>query len=250
MHKNGLSFAFALLFLLLPPISYCQITYQEYDYYSDGTNNQYSEPVQYYPDQNGYPSRAADDAGYVSVTPNYDEYESHPPDDSSYYYDKKFADGPDTEDDYEIAPKSKVLTDGRLPIQISPPGEKVIVIDPKQHAWGAYSASGQLLRSGLASAGAKWCRDRGRPCRTKTGSFRIFSLGDESCVSSIYPLNEGGGAPMPYCMFFNGNQGLHGSNQLAEANISHGCVRVSVSDARWIRFDFARMGTKIIVKSY
>ncbi len=44
---------------------------------------------------------------------------------------------------------------------------------------------------------------------------------------------------MPYCMFFNGNQGLHGSPYVMEGNVSHGCVRLSVSDAEWLRFNFA-----------
>lgn len=55
---------------------------------------------------------------------------------------------------------------------------------------------------------------------------------------------------MPYCMFFNGNQALHGSHELAEGNISHGCVRISVDDAYWVRFNFANVGTKVIVMSY
>jgi len=136
-----------------------------------------------------------------------------------------------------------------LPGHISPPGEKVIIVDPNVHSWGAYSADGILLRSGLASAGSKWCRDLGRPCRTRSGTFRIHSLGDSDCVSSKFPLGEGG-APMPYCMYFNGAQGLHGSNELAEANISHGCVRMSVSSARWLRYNFAHIGTKVIIRPY
>ncbi|MHB1947267.1 MAG: L,D-transpeptidase [Gammaproteobacteria bacterium] len=136
-----------------------------------------------------------------------------------------------------------------LPGHISPPGEKVIIVDPNIHSWGAYSADGTLLRSGLASAGSKWCRDLGRPCRTRAGTFRIHSLGDSSCISSKFPLGEGG-APMPYCMYFNGAQALHGSNELAEANISHGCVRMSVSSARWLRYNFAHIGTKVIVRPY
>ncbi len=129
------------------------------------------------------------------------------------------------------------------------PSEKLIIINPRLHVWGAYSENGKLLRAGLATAGAKWCEDIGRPCRTKTGSFRIYSLGNRDCISSIYPVGEGG-APMPYCMFFNGGQGIHGSNHLAEANLSHGCVRVSVDDAEWIRHNFAQVGTKVIVESY
>lgn len=137
----------------------------------------------------------------------------------------------------------------RLPKQIET-NEKTIVIDPHVHAWGAYSAQGKLIRAGLATAGAKWCEDIGRPCRTKTGVFRIQSLGDSDCISNKFPVDEGGGAPMPYCMYFNGGQALHGSHELAEANLSHGCVRIHVQDAQWLRFEFANIGTKVIVKPY
>lgn len=144
-----------------------------------------------------------------------------------------------------------------LPSQISPPGEKVIIVDPRIHRWGAYSSDGELIRSGMATAGGHWCKDIKRSCRTKTGTFRIFSLGNSGCKSRKYPLPRGG-APMPYCMFFNGGQGLHGSNQVFNGNGSHGCVRLHVDDARWIRFDFAEgpsdnngfRGTKVIVRPY
>ncbi len=136
----------------------------------------------------------------------------------------------------------------RLPKHIST-NERVIIVNPRNHVWGAYSESGKLIRAGLATSGARWCQDIGRSCRTKTGVFRIYSLGDSNCVSSIYPVGEGG-APMPYCMFFNGGQGLHGSNHLAEGNLSHGCVRISVNEAEWIRYNFARKGTKVIIQSY
>lgn len=126
--------------------------------------------------------------------------------------------------------------------------EKMIVVDPNIHSWGAYN-KGQLVRSGMATAGASWCPDIGRPCKTRAGKFRIQSLGSASCKSTLYPLPRGG-APMPYCMFFNGNQGLHGSNEVVAGNISHGCVRLNVGDASWIRHDFASVGTKVVVKSY
>lgn len=138
----------------------------------------------------------------------------------------------------------------RLPQHINT-GERTILINPKVHAWGAYESNGQLIRAGLATAGAKWCADIKRACKTKAGTFRIQSLGSASCKSSIYPLPKGG-APMPYCMFFNGNQGLHGSprSKVVEGNISHGCVRMHVEDARWIRYEFGRIGTKVIVRPY
>ena len=137
----------------------------------------------------------------------------------------------------------------RMPSSIPAPGQKVIVVDPSVHAWGAYGPDGDLIRSGIATAGANYCPDIKRPCRTRVGTFRIQSLGSFSCKSSIYPLPRGG-APMPYCMFFNGNQGLHGSYNVVDGNASHGCVRLTVSDAEWVRFNFASIGTKVIVRPY
>lgn len=137
----------------------------------------------------------------------------------------------------------------RLPSQISAQGEKVIVVDPRVHAWGAYTPEGSLVKAGLVTAGSHWCPDIHRPCRTRAGSFRIFSLGDRSCKSHKYPIGRGG-ARMPYCMYFNGGQGLHGSYEVVEGNISHGCVRMHVSDAEWLRFNFAHVGTKVIVRPY
>jgi lipoprotein-anchoring transpeptidase ErfK/SrfK len=137
----------------------------------------------------------------------------------------------------------------RLPAQFASGGEKVIIIDPKKHVWGGYDTNGKLIRAGLATAGARYCHDVRRPCMTKSGTFRIQTLGDSRCKSRKYPIGKGG-APMPYCMYFNGAQGLHGSYELAEANMSHGCVRVSVEDARWLRNNFVKIGTKVIVKPY
>jgi hypothetical protein len=146
---------------------------------------------------------------------------------------------------------------GSMPGEISAPGEKVIIIDPNIHAFGAYDASGHLLRTGLVTAGNSYCRDIHRGCRTRSGSFRIYSLGGPGCRSHRYPLPHGG-APMPYCMFFNGNQGLHGSYEVVYGNISHGCVRMHVADARWLRYNFVEgpsgsngyRGTRVIVRPY
>lgn len=137
--------------------------------------------------------------------------------------------------------------EARLPHTIAST-EKAVLVDPNVHAWGAYE-NGNLIKAGIATAGSNWCPDIGRPCRTKSGTFRIQSLGSQDCKSHIFPVPRGG-APMPYCMYFNGGQALHGSYETAEANISHGCVRMNVSDAEWLRFNFANVGTKVIVKSY
>jgi hypothetical protein len=136
----------------------------------------------------------------------------------------------------------------RIPSSINT-GEKVVVIDPRVHVWGAYDSNGSLVKAGLATAGGGWCADIGRSCRTKPGSFRVASLGSPNCKSSKYPVPHGG-APMPYCMFFNGGQGMHGSYQVVEGNVSHGCVRMKVPDAEWLRYNFVNVGTKVVVKPY
>ena len=136
--------------------------------------------------------------------------------------------------------------------------ERTVIFDPSLFAWGAYDSDGSLVRWGPATGGAGWCKDIGRSCRTKAGSFRINSMGSSNCVSSKFPIPNGG-APMPYCMFFNGGQALHGSpGQVVKENVSHGCVRLFVQDAEWLRYEFVEppsesndyKGTKVIVKPY
>ncbi|MBV9576830.1 MAG: L,D-transpeptidase [Gammaproteobacteria bacterium] len=146
-----------------------------------------------------------------------------------------------------------------LPTNIEPVGEKFILVDPHVHAWGAYTAAGQLIHWGIATAGADWCKDIQQPCRTKTGVFRIYSMGDSDCISTRFPVPKGG-APMPYCMYFNRFQALHGypASHVIRGNISHGCVRMHVNDAKWIRYEFAEgpnesnhyQGTLVIVRPY
>lgn len=145
-----------------------------------------------------------------------------------------------------------------FPKQIQPPQEKLVVVDPSIYAWGAYDADGTLVRWGPASAGSDWCRDLDSPCHTRSGSFRVYSLGSSDCISHKFPLPRGG-APMPYCMYFNNGQALHGEpNGLPGYNASHGCVRLYVNDAEWLRYDFIDgpdstndyRGTRVIVGPY
>jgi lipoprotein-anchoring transpeptidase ErfK/SrfK len=137
----------------------------------------------------------------------------------------------------------------RLPATIDS-GEKVVMVDPRVHVWGAYNG-GKLVKSGLATAGSDFCPDIGRRCHTSSGQFRVLSLGGPECKSKIFPVPKGG-APRPYCMFFHGGQALHGvsEGEVVEGNISHGCVRLHVADAEWLRFNFVNVGTKVIVKPY
>lgn len=139
----------------------------------------------------------------------------------------------------------------RLPSIYQTDGQKLILIDPAVHAWGAYDETGSLVRGGIATAGADYCPDIGRACRTHIGAFAVYRMGDETCYSKTYPVGEGG-ALMPYCMFFDGGQSLHGSPDqiMADANISHGCVHLRIPDAAWLRYQFADIGTKVVILPY
>lgn len=151
-------------------------------------------------------------------------------------------------------PKPDTNYADRMPAQMDTKGRKMIVVDPRVHTWGAYDKTGKLVKAGIATSGGIECPpdDPDEPsCRTTPGTFRIFSLGDEGCYSKVYPRPEGGGL-MPYCMYFNGGQALHGSPDVAivEANVSHGCVRMRIPDAAWVRFNFAEIGTTVKVLPY
>ena len=158
---------------------------------------------------------------------------------------------------YEISGSAFATDNAPMPQHIRGIGEKMIVVDPREHFFGAYNASGKLIRWGLATAGKDYCRDSNEACRTRTGNYRIYSLGSENCTSKKYP-QPFGGAPMPYCMFFASGQAIHGSDEVAFDNESHGCIRVHVSDAKWLRYEFVEApssknhfrGTVVKIKPY
>lgn len=145
-----------------------------------------------------------------------------------------------------------------FPRYIESPEEKLLIFDPKVQAFGAYDADGTLVNWGPAVGGNDWCPDIKSSCRTKAGEFRIYSLGNSNCKSRKFPIPRGG-APMPFCMFFNGGQAFHGSpGGVIARHASHGCVRLFVPDAEWLRYDFVEppvesnnyRGTKVVVLPY
>lgn len=54
-------------------------------------------------------------------------------------------------DDLEAA---DIMDFSPFPLNVPAPGEKVVIVDPVDLAWGAYDESGMLVRWGPASAGA------------------------------------------------------------------------------------------------
>lgn len=125
-----------------------------------------------------------------------------------------------------------------------------IVLNPRSLTWAAYDPDGDLVKSGRASLGRDWCPDTGKSCRTPTGHFHIAAYKGADCISKKYPLVTNGGAPMPYCMYFHGGYAIHGAYSVPNWNDSHGCVRVTPRDAAWMQYNFASVGTAVIIKPY
>ena len=123
------------------------------------------------------------------------------------------------------------------------------IFNPNTLTWKAVSENGEIIRTGRGSGGKRYCADIHRGCKTPAGVYRVYSKGSVSCRSSRYPKGVGG-APMPYCMFFNKNYAIHGSSDVPNYNASHGCVRVKSHDASWLSRNFIKVGTKVVIKAY
>lgn len=130
-------------------------------------------------------------------------------------------------------------------------GNRIFIFNPRSHAWAAYDANGELVRTGRASGGKSYCPDIRRGCRTIVGTYHIQSKEGPHYRSKKYPVRTGGGAPMPYCMRFHPKgYAIHGSNSVPHYNASHGCIRVPTPDARWLSQNFVQHGTTVVVMPY
>lgn len=123
------------------------------------------------------------------------------------------------------------------------------VFNPNTLTWKAINENGKVVRTGRASGGRHYCPDTHRGCKTPSGVYRVLSKGGPGCRSSKFPIGRGG-SPMPWCMFFSKNYAIHGSYEVPHYNASHGCIRVTPSDASWLSHNFVRIGTKVVVKPY
>ncbi len=123
------------------------------------------------------------------------------------------------------------------------------VFNPRNLQWQAINSSGKVVRTGHGSGGKDYCPDVRRSCRTPTGTFHVIGKGGAGCVSSRYPVGKGG-ARMPWCMYYSKYYAIHGSYDVPNYNASHGCIRVTPSEARWLWYNFMRVGTTVQVKPY
>lgn len=138
-----------------------------------------------------------------------------------------------------------------FPLHRAATGNKVFIFDPSYGAWAFYDRNGNRVNTGKASGGRDYCPDIERPCKTISGRFRIISKGGPDCISSIYPIETDGGAPMPYCMYFTSSgYAVHGSDEIPDYNASHGCIRITPTAAQWLSENYMSVGTTVIVLPY
>lgn len=137
-----------------------------------------------------------------------------------------------------------------FPEKIAGNGKKQFYFDPKVAAFAAYDQEGQRLLTGSASGGKDFCEDINKPCRTVTGTFKVFNKRGLDCTSGEYPIQTKGGAKMPYCMYFYRGFTIHAAYEVPAYNSSHGCIRVLPSTAKWLNEEFIDIGTQVTVLSY
>lgn len=150
--------------------------------------------------------------------------------------------------------KTSLIDISPFPTQMAGTGHKVIIVDPKTLAFGAYDANGTLVHWGPISGGRDYCKDIHRRCHTTVGTFYVYAKEGPSCKSKKFPIGKGG-APMPYCMYFNGGYAMHGSAEVPGYHASHGCLRLLTEDAKWLNTEFVNTGgshggTQVIVRPY
>lgn len=134
-----------------------------------------------------------------------------------------------------------------LPSKMNTHGKKLLFVNLKLFAFGAYDQNGKLLYWGPASSGAEVCPSGKGVCATVTGDFKVFRVEGKDCISHEYPLETHGGDPMPYCMYFHGGAALHASTLPGFIDRSAGCVRLFNSDAKWLYERFVARGTRVVV---
>ncbi|MCH9644721.1 MAG: L,D-transpeptidase [Gammaproteobacteria bacterium] len=134
-----------------------------------------------------------------------------------------------------------------FPAHYNTGNKKLLIVDLSLFAFAAYNADGSLEFWGPATGGKSWCEDLGRSCATKAGQFHIYRIQGSECTSSRYPIEENGGAEMPYCMHYFKGFAVHGSTLSGFRHKSRGCVRLFEEDAKWLNEYFVKRGTRILV---
>ena len=119
---------------------------------------------------------------------------------------------------------------------------------PKPRQGSRYLSVDQTCQMVYQARGGKWVRimkaSTGKPgYRTPNGSYRIQWRWPGWHNSSSYP---GTSANMYNSLYFRGGYAIHGSRSVPYYPASHGCVRISVANARRI-FPEVPNGTRVYI---
>lgn len=131
-------------------------------------------------------------------------------------------------------------------------GHKTIIFDMREMAWSAYNELGVVLEWGMATGGRRYCKDIDRACRTPVGMFKVLTKKGKYYRSQLYPVNCEGKdcTQMPwYVRFRSDGPGFHASKWIRGIHESHGCIRLTMEDAKWLN-KFADLDTVIEVRPY
>lgn len=113
-------------------------------------------------------------------------------------------------------------------------GKETLFISISDQAFGAYDQHGDLIRSGRVSTAKSGYN-------TKTGTFtNLYKRGRTDCWSNKYKVN------IPYCMFYHEGYAVHGFHHVPNRPASKGCIRMTISDARWV-YDWVDPRTVLVV---
>lgn len=137
-----------------------------------------------------------------------------------------------------------------FPLKVHATGRKEFIFDPQAYSWAAYDPEGNRVMTGGASGGKDFCEDVGQPCRTVTGTFRVYNKKGAECRSGEFPVETKGGTKMPYCTYFFQGYTIHAAFEVPYGNASHGCVRVWPSAAKWLNEEFLTIGTRVTILPY
>jgi len=131
----------------------------------------------------------------------------------------------------------------------------VIFINLQTHQWIAYDYNKlQIINSGIALGGMGICKETKLPkCFSPKGIFNIYAK-YKIKRSDKYPIECNNkklcGAKMYNMVKFGPKgEGIHSSDVLfpkKPINISHGCIRVSKEDSKWI-YENTHLNTLIFI---
>lgn len=128
----------------------------------------------------------------------------------------------------------------RLPQHLVPCGKKVILINPRIHAWAAYGRNGNRVHSGVTLAGADCCHNLDQTCSSPPGTYRMIP--QRGAYQAYID-----GVLMTACLCFSPS--LCASSRAVDDNnnLSHGCLRLPIQDVQWLRLHFLTNATPIII---